>query len=102
MKDRGPGVTGCLFSPARLLPVHRFHGLGAEHLAGGARALPRSLAEALQRPVSSSASAFEGRGGFVCLFWGFIYLFLERGEGGEKEGEKHHYSVASRVYSGGG
>ena len=34
---------------------------------------------------------------FIFFKKDFIYLFLERGEGREKEGEKHQCVVASRV-----
>lgn len=45
-------MSPLLFSPLCPRPVRRFHGPGAQHLARGAGALPRGLAEALQRSVS--------------------------------------------------
>ena len=38
-----------------------------------------------------------GKPVLTCLFFNFTYLFLERGEGREKEGEKHQCVFASRV-----
>ena len=37
-------------------------------------------------------------GNFFNIFLDFIYLFLERGREGEKEGEKHQRVVASHVF----
>ena len=46
-----------------------------------------SLFKKLQKPVGEATLQFFKR----------LYLFLERGEGGEKEGEKHQCVVACHV-----
>ena len=37
--------------------------------------------------------------GFIILFKYLIYLFLERGREGKREGEKHQCAVASHMHS---
>ena len=40
----------------------------------------------------------QGLKNILFLFKNFIYLFLEKGEGKKKEGEKHQYVVASHTH----